>query len=183
MGIGEDHPGGVGVGAVNVAGGDVHLKALLAGQLRGQTDTRVVGLHAHDACDQRLVGAVALVSLGKGAVKQDVRFHRFGTKKRSGDAPDPRRSGGVGAGGADHHGPQDVEYIHMFICLSVYFREGLWAWVLAIRLVRAAACGGNAAAVGIGSCETYGLSACCGQGRPWAGFCRRFLRKRPIGWM
>ena len=74
-------------------------------------DPAVVGVHAHNAADQGLVGAVALVGLGKGAVEQDLCLYSRSAQQSPCDPADPGSACGVGAGGADHHRAQNIKYV------------------------------------------------------------------------
>ena len=58
------------------------------------------------------MGTVALAGGGEGAVEQKLRPYRLLAQQGAGHPADADRTGGVGAGGAHHHGTQDVEQVH-----------------------------------------------------------------------
>ena len=65
IGVRQGHPGRVGMGAVNVAGGYGDRKPLFPCKLRRPAYAAVIRGHAHDACNQRLIGSVPFICLGK----------------------------------------------------------------------------------------------------------------------
>ena len=105
----------VDVDGVGVDGGVVALdvkvivEVLLAREVKGLLDVLVVGIEAQDTRDERAVGAVAAVGMGKGVPQAKGDLGDAAFQQASGNLGAAQGAGGVRRAGADHDGAQDLE--------------------------------------------------------------------------
>ena len=101
-----------GIGVLHLGDGinaEFVLQAPLLRDLEGMADPQIVRWKAHHPCQQRTIGAVPPIGMGKGSIEGE--FHPFGAavdqpSRKVGDPQRPRR---VGAGGSYHIGPDDIK--------------------------------------------------------------------------
>ena len=101
---------GVGVdGGVVALDVKVKVEALVPCEVKGLLDVLVVGIEPQDARDERAIGAVAAVGVGKGVPQAKGDLSDAAFQKAGGNLGAAQGAGGVRRAGADHDGPQDLE--------------------------------------------------------------------------
>ena len=106
---GQLEPGGVGVGAPEVEGGESEVQPPLRRQGEAVRDAAVIRVHPQKPGDEGPVSAVAPAGEGEAARQTDLRPDRRTAQQPLRHPADAHGAGGVAAGGTDHHRAEDIK--------------------------------------------------------------------------
>ena len=79
-------------------------------QTEGIPDAVILGIHAQNTSQQGLVGTVALIGHGKGAIQDKLYLFRLAFGDLSSHQRNTQGTGGVRTGRPDHIGANHIEY-------------------------------------------------------------------------
>ena len=109
---GDMQDDGVRVRCAQRNGSEAHLHPRRGRHGKRVAQARVVHVHAHQAADERAVGAVSLIRFFKRAVQADFGPRRRFAQQIARDAANARRSRRMRRRGADHHRADNIKKIH-----------------------------------------------------------------------